>query len=511
MTGGILVLDFGSQYTQLILKRLRAAGYYCEIDGPTAPAAAYAGRAGIILSGGPASAGAAGAPTLPGPVLEAGVPVLGICYGMQLLAYEGGGALSQGKAREYGPARCHRVGRDPLFTGLPKEFSVWMSHGDAVEEVAPGWHAIAATGGGVCAAMRHEREPRYGLQFHPEVVHTPEGATILANFASRVCGLEPSWSPARMLDEALEHVRERCGSSARVLVGLSGGVDSSVTAALCLRALGPERVFPVLVDTGFLRKDEAAEVSAALGETLGMKVRVVDASEQFFAALRGVAEPESKRKTIGRLFIEVFEREARRLDGLTHLAQGTLYPDLIESMPWRGPSATIKSHHNVGGLPERLHLALVEPLRMLFKDDVRAVGKAMGLPAALLGRHPFPGPGLAIRILGEPTRERAELLRRADAIFLETLRRHGFYDRTWQAFAVLLPIKSVGVMGDSRTYEQVCALRAVDSVDGMTADWTRIPYEILGEASARIVNEVRGINRVVFDITSKPPGTIEWE
>ncbi len=508
---GILVLDFGSQYTQLILKRLRQAGYFCEIDGPVVDAARLAGRQGIVLSGGPASAHQEGAPGLPPAVLEAGVPVLGICYGMQLLAHHAGGTVESGTVREYGAARLTLGAPDPLLAGVPASTEVWMSHGDRVERVPPGFRSLASTADLPCAVMRHESRPIWGLQFHPEVVHTPAGGGILANFAGAICGMERDWSPAVMLEDALEYVRERCGETAKVLVGLSGGVDSSVTAALAIRALGATRVFPVLVDTGFLRHGEAAAVAEAFRDHFAEEVRVVDASERFFAALAGVSDPEAKRKTIGRLFIEVFEEEARRIPGLTHLAQGTLYPDVIESMPWRGPSATIKSHHNVGGLPERLHLTLVEPLRMLFKDDVRAVGRELGLPADLVGRHPFPGPGLAIRILGAPTRERAEVLRKADRIFLEVLRARGWYDRTWQAFAVLLPVRSVGVMGDSRTYEDVLALRAVDSVDGMTADWTRLPHELLAEAAGRIVNEVRGVNRVVFDVTSKPPGTIEWE
>ena len=508
---GILVLDFGSQYTQLILKRLRAEGFFCEIDGPAAPPEDYRGRTGIILSGGPSSAGTEGAPGLPAHVLEAGVPVLGICYGMQLLAHVQGGRVGAGEAREYGAAHCRRLGDDPLLEGVPESFDVWMSHGDRVETLPEGFTALAETRDLPCAVMRHAERAVYGLQFHPEVVHTPEGGRILANFAGSICHQRADWKPSRIAEEAVRGIRERCGEAARVLVGLSGGVDSSVTAALCIQALGPERVFPVLVDTGYLRHGEASDVVRAFRDGFGEEVRVVDARERFYAALAEVDEPEQKRKVIGHLFIEVFEEHARGIEGLTHLAQGTLYPDVIESMPWRGPSATIKSHHNVGGLPEELNLSLVEPLRMMFKDDVRAVGRELGLPQGLLGRHPFPGPGLAIRVLGAPTRERVEVLRRADRIFLDTIREHGFYDSTWQAFAVLLPVKTVGVMGDQRTYEDVLALRAVNSVDGMTADWTRMPYEILAQASTRIVNEVQGVNRVVYDVTSKPPGTIEWE
>lgn len=508
---GILVLDFGSQTTQLILKRLRQAGYFCEIDGPSAPAEAYEGRAGIILSGGPSSAGTEDAPPLPPHVEEAGVPVLGICYGMQLLAHTGGGAVGSSQAREYGAATVKRIAEDPILSGVPEDFRVWMSHGDHVEALPEGFVPLAGTKDIPHAMMRSADGRRYGMQFHPEVVHTPEGGHILGNFAGDVCGQPADWAPGRIIDEAIEGIRAQCGEDAKVLVGLSGGVDSSVTAALIIRAIGAERVVPVLVDTGFLRAGEAEEVVKAFKNGFDEEVHVVDARDKFLDALAEESDPERKRKTIGHLFIEVFEEHARHIDGLTHLAQGTLYPDVIESMPWRGPSATIKSHHNVGGLPEELGLDLVEPLRMLFKDDVRAIGRDLGLPAELIGRHPFPGPGLAIRILGAPTRERVEVLRKADAIFLETLRAHDWYDKTWQAFAVLLPVKTVGVMGDQRTYEDVLALRAVNSVDGMTADWTRLPPELLAEASTRIVNEVRGVNRVVFDVTSKPPGTIEWE
>jgi GMP synthase (glutamine-hydrolysing) len=511
MKRGILVLDFGSQYTQLILKRLRAEGFFCEIDGPGASPEQFQNRTGIILSGGPSSAGSLGAPELPSEVFAAGVPVLGICYGMQLLAHVEGGEVAGEAGGEYGAARCFRVGEDPLLEGVSASFDVWMSHGDQVKRLPEEFCSLGKTEDLPCAVMRHRERPLYGLQFHPEVAHTPEGGRILANFAGSICGQRADWKPARIAREGIAAIRNLCGEEARVLVGLSGGVDSSVTAAMCIEALGSERVVPVLVDTGYLREGEVADVVRAFRDSFDEQVHVVDASERFYQALDGVSEPEKKRKVIGHLFIEVFEEHARSLSGLTHLAQGTLYPDVIESMPWRGPSATIKSHHNVGGLPEHLALDLVEPLRMMFKDDVRLVGAELGLPRALLGRHPFPGPGLAIRIMGAPSRERVEVLRRADRIFLDTIREFGFYDSTWQAFAVLLPVKTVGVMGDQRTYEDVLALRAVNSVDGMTADWTRMPYEILAKASTRIVNEVRGVNRVVYDVTSKPPGTIEWE
>jgi GMP synthase (glutamine-hydrolysing) len=450
-----------------------------------------------------------GAPQLPREVLELGRPVLGICYGLQLFAHTLGGLVEKGEQREYGRAQLKIEREDALFAGRPREQTVWMSHGDRVLRLPAGWQVLGTSDGSPFAAVRHAEKPLYGLQFHPEVSHTEGGRELLARFVHEICGCASSWTPAAFVEETVERVRAQVGSG-RVLCALSGGVDSTVAAALVHRAIG-ERLVCIFVDHGLLRENEPAEVEALFRESLGIPLVTVDASDRFLGALRGVSDPERKRRIIGHLFIETFEKEARKQGDAAFLVQGTLYPDVIESVSVRGPSATIKTHHNVGGLPEAMHMSLVEPLRELFKDEVREVGRHLGLPARMLGRHPFPGPGLAIRVIGEVTPERLAVLRRADAILLEELRRSGEYDRIWQAFAVFLPLQSVGVMGDERTYENAIALRCVTSLDGMTADWAQLPPDLLATISSRITNEVKGVNRVVYDVSSKPPATIEWE
>ncbi len=508
----IAILDFGSQYSQLIARRVREQQVYSEIVRFDTTAAELQARkpAGIILSGGPSSVFEHGAPRCDPAIFTLGVPVLGICYGMQLVARELQGHVIPGQSREYGHARITVVEPGALFAGLLPELDVWMSHGDQVETLPPGFRRYAETPTCPNAAMGDPARRIYGLQFHPEVVHTTQGTDILRHFLFDVCGCSGDWRMASFIDESVERLRRRIGDS-HVICGLSGGVDSAVVAALLHRAIGAQ-LHCIFVDNGLLRHGEAVQVEATFRQQLGFDLRVAHAQDRFLSALEGVTDPEAKRKTIGRVFIDVFASEARKLHDCRFLAQGTLYPDVIESAsPLGGPSATIKSHHNVGGLPPDLKFELVEPVRELFKDEVRALGRELGLPPELVDRQPFPGPGLAVRILGAVTRERVELLQRADLRVQEELRTLANYHEIWQAFAVLLPVQSVGVMGDGRTYENVCAVRAVHSVDGMTADWVRLPYDTLARISSRIINEVRGINRVVYDISSKPPATIEWE
>lgn len=507
----VLVLDFGSQYTQLIARRIREAGVYSRIvryDVPSHDVLKMAPR-GLVLSGGPSSVLEAGAPHPDPGLFSLGIPILGICYGLQVTAHLLGGKVAPATTREYGPAELVIDDKDELFAELEARQRVWMSHGDRVESLPSGFQVLAHTADAPVAAVRDQQTKIYGLQFHPEVAHTPNGLQILRNFLYRVCGCAGGWSAGSFIEQAVERIRAQVGTG-RAICALSGGVDSAVAAVLTAHAIGGQLTC-VFVDTGLLRYGEAEQVCATFAEGVPFQFRFVDASARFLTKLGGVTDPEEKRRIIGAEFIRVFEEEARRVKEVKFLVQGTLYPDVIESTSTRGPSAKIKTHHNVGGLPEKMGLALVEPLRELFKDEVRQVGRELGLPEPLLGRHPFPGPGLAVRIPGEVTAERVAVLQQVDRIFIDALRESGWYDKVWQAFAVLVPVRTVGVMGDERTYESVVALRAVTSQDGMTADWARLPHDLLAAVSNRIINTVRGVNRVVYDLSSKPPSTIEWE
>ncbi|RUW00039.1 MAG: glutamine-hydrolyzing GMP synthase [Mesorhizobium sp.] len=511
----VLIIDFGSQVTQLIARRVREAGVYCEIV-PFQSAAEGFRRIrpkAVILSGSPHSTVDIGSPRAPDEVFSSGIPVLGICYGEQTMCAQLGGKVEAGHHREFGRAFLEIEDDCALFEGVwarGTRHQVWMSHGDRVTAIPEGFKIVGTSTGAPFAAIADEARKFYAVQFHPEVVHTPDGAKLLSNFVHHIAGLSTGWTMAAYREQAVEAIRKQVGKG-KVICALSGGVDSSVAALLIHEAVG-HQLTCILVDHGLLRKDEAKSVVEMFRQHYNLPLILVDASDRFISALEGESDPEKKRKTIGRLFIEVFEEEAKKLGGADFLAQGTLYPDVIESVSFSGgPSVTIKSHHNVGGLPERMNMKLVEPLRELFKDEVRALGRELGLPESFIGRHPFPGPGLAIRCPGGITREKLEILREADAIYLDEIRKAGLYDAIWQAFAVLLPVQTVGVMGDGRTYEFVCALRAVTSVDGMTADFYHYDMNFLGAAATRIINEVKGINRVVYDVTSKPPGTIEWE
>ena len=508
MVEKILILDFGSQVTQLIGRRLRELSVYCEIHPFNKIPALDGSVKGVILSGSPCSVTAPDAPQVDLSGIKGRYPLLGICYGAQYLAHHFGGAVENAGSREYGRAELEVKQRDPLFDGVPPKSQVWMSHGDTITALPDNSTVLASTPSVVNAAYRIFGEKTYAVQFHPEVYHTEYGSRILANFVKTICGCSGDWTPASFIDTTVDELHRIIGGDT-VILGLSGGVDSTVAAVLLHKAIG-DRLHCIFVDNGLLRRNEFAEVLVSY-QGMGLNVTGVDAGDRFLAALAGLTEPEAKRKAIGKTFIDVFEAEARKVEGARWLAQGTIYPDVIESAAIGGQAAKIKSHHNVGGLPEKMNLKIVEPLRMLFKDEVRRVGRALGIPQSLIGRHPFPGPSLAIRVLGEVAFEKLEILRDADKIYIDALRTDGLYDKIWQAGTILLPVKSVGVMGDERTYEYTVALRAVTSTDGMTADWYPLPYDFMAKVSNDIIRRVRGINRVVYDISSKPPATIEWE
>jgi GMP synthase (glutamine-hydrolysing) len=511
----ILVLDYGAQYAQLIARRVRELGVYSELYPYNIPLERIRSLnpKGIILSGSPYSTYEDGAPHSDPGIYHLGIPVLGICYGLQLIAYQLGGEVDKAARREYGHAELIIDDQSDLFAGFGSNgfarTSVWMSHGDHLTKMPPGFEPIAHTSNAPICAIRNPRKRIYGVQFHPEVVHTPKGKELLHNFVYKVCECRGGWSPSSFIDNSIRSTREKVGMG-KAICALSGGVDSSVAAVLLHRAIG-DQLHCIHINTGLMRKGESESVVKMFRDSFHISLGYVDATERFLSGLSGVTDPEAKRKIVGKLFIEVFEEQAKNMGTVDFLCQGTLYPDVIESTSFKGPSVTIKTHHNVGGLPEKMNLKLIEPFRELFKDEVRAVGKELGLPDDIIWRHPFPGPGLAVRIIGEITRERLAILREADAIFVEEVKKAGLYRDIWQGFVVLLPVRSVGVMGDGRTYDYTCAIRCVTSVDGMTADWYRMPHDVMARISSRITNEVKGINRVVYDISSKPPATIEWE